>query len=259
MRRHLKSRHGGKTPETLTVQETQASASSAAREKRRAYSPEDASELSGSDGERRGHSRTVSSSRAPSAAPPQYYNPAAPAPLPQAQQNLSPAILYQAAMHATSYEIQHALSPRPSATSSSSLSNPPTSVTRHSHESNPSRRAAHPQGPMQPGYQQFPADDYYGQQSHPSQPSYSPYGPPPSGYTTSGESAMYGNSVYGRNQGYVPAQSAGSRSPFRSQEPPPSGLAALAMHASQIRPLSPLPKQNTKSELESALGPPYAR
>ena len=53
------------------------------------------------------------------------------------------------------------------------------------------------------------------------------------------------------------------RSPFAPPERLPSGLAALAMHAARIRPMSPLPnaKQTvkTKSELESALGPSYAR
>lgn len=268
MRRHLKSRHGGKTPETLTLQDTQASASGA-RSKRRAYSPDDPEDMSGSDGER-GHShshshRTVSSSRAPSAAPPQYYTgnhappPPGPPPPQQNNNNLSPAILYQAAM---SYEIRHALSPRPSTSSAPS----PTMSNAHPQSS---RRDQYPAQPMPSGYQQFPPDDYYGsgppQQSAypgPPAPSGNPYGQPPqqtSSYSYTSTTTTTYTSPRSPGHYAVSPGAQGSRSPYR-QEQPPSGLAALAMHAAQIRPLSPLPKhQKTKSELESALGPPYAR
>jgi len=240
------------------MQDTQggSSVSSGGRGKRRAYSPDDGDDMSGSDGERghsHSHSRTVSSSRAPSTAPPQYYTghqPPPPGP-PQNGNQLGPAILYQAAMD---YEIRHALSPRPS---TSNASSPTISQTTA-----PSRRE-HYAAPIPSGYQQFPADDYYSS-SAPQQPPYPPY-PQTGSYSTGpGNAGVYASNSYASSRSpaqYVTAQGQGSRSPFRTQqEPPPSGLAALAMHAAQIRPLSPLPKQQkTKSELESALGPPYAR
>lgn len=51
----------------------------------------------------------------------------------------------------------------------------------------------------------------------------------------------------------------GGMSPSRQQSSTGGGLATLAMHASRVRPMSPLgpgkPKTSTKSELENALGP----
>lgn len=51
----------------------------------------------------------------------------------------------------------------------------------------------------------------------------------------------------------------GMSPPSRQQSSTAGGLATLAMHASRVRPMSPLgpgkPKSSTKSELENALGP----
>jgi hypothetical protein len=293
--------HNGKTPETLHHQDTQAIPSASTRSKRRESSISDTSELSASDGEQQpAHQRSETSSRAQSAAPPYYEHTSHHAPPPP--NNLSPAILYQAAM---SYEIRHALAPLASSTSTLSDGHGSHSPTlRTGSQSNPSRDDVYPQSPGHATFTQFPADDYTYHNQHPPQS----YGPMPHQHPQqyppgSHAGPMYTNGIYtsSRNNGspspYVQhtwgprqglAQDSSSavkvededgmiaanrrggrrghhspRSPFAPQEPPPSGLAALAMHAARIRPMSPLPsaKQSvkTKSELESALGPTYSR
>ncbi|KAF8583977.1 2-dehydropantoate 2-reductase [Ramaria rubella] len=301
MRRHLKSRHNGKTPETLHLPDVPIVPSSS-RGKRRACSPSETSELSASDGERQAErQRSRSSSRDPSAAPP-YYEQAHPPPPPP--NNLSPAILYQAAM---SYEIRHALAPSsPTSSISRAHAGPSSPIMRAEDEECPSRSDAYPQPPEHGPFTQFPAEDY-AYPNHHSQRSYNAvsHHPPPPFPSGSSIGPIYTNGVYGagRNIGcppsYIHPWSPGGepqpdqvspdtvkvedvdttmpidrrsgrqgvdhspRSPFGQREPVPSGLAALAMHAAQIRPMSPLPEAKlgikTKSELESALGPTYSR
>jgi hypothetical protein len=322
MRRHLKSRyvhissprrlhaslyifsaitisHNGKTPETLLLPDVQIVPSTSSRGKRRACSQSDTSEFSGSDGEhQQEQGRSASSSRAHSAAPP-YYDPAHHAAPPP--NNLSPAILYQAAM---SYEIRHALAPSSSPSSSlAGAHGSTTSALRTDNEDSPSRRIAYNQPPDHEPFTQYPTEEYPYQNQHP------PYvdlsHPHPQHFSPGGPSGpLFHNHAYtpGRNGGgppsydphpWSPGPESGEgspdavkledvdvtmpvrhrdrvrgadhspRSPFAQQEPLPSGLAALAMHAARIRPMSPLPEDKqavkTKSELESALGPSYAR
>jgi len=296
MRRHLKSRHNGKTPETLHLQDTQTMPSASTSRGRRRESPTSDSD-SGSDGEQQPtHQR--SQSRSQSSAPP-YYEQTSHHP-PPPPNHMSPSILYQAAM---SYEIRHALSP-------SSPTSPPLSGAHIPHSptprpSVPSRSDGYSQPPGHGQFTQYPAHDYSYQSQHQQPPhQQSPYGTmshqhPQQFASSSHAGPMYGNGIYppSRNSGspspYVqhawgarqgPSEGTSSavkvededgtmpgnrrggrrgvhspRQPFAQQESPPSGLAALAMHAARIRPMSPLPtaKQTvkTKSELESALGP----
>lgn len=285
--------HNGKTPETLHLQATQSMSSASTLRGTQRDSPDSDSE-SGSDGEQEQHpihQRSQSSSRAQSAAPPYYDQTSHSAPPPP--NSLSPAILYQAAM---SYEIRHALAPSSPASPPSSGAPVPHSPTPR--PSAPSRSDAYHQPPGHGQFTQFPADDYsYHSQQQQQQPPYSALPHQHSQQFASGNHAgpMYGNGGYSRTSGspspYWGARQGSSegsssavkvedddrsvssnrrsgrrgplhspRAPFAQQhEPPPSGLAALAMHAARIRPMSPLPaaKQpaKTKSELESALGP----
>lgn len=260
-------------------------------------------ELSEDEGEQQpAPERSQTTSRAQSAAPP-YYEQTHHAPPPPPSNNLSPAILYQAAM---SYEIRHALTPSSPTTSSLSNANSSQSPTlRTTSQSNPSRGDVYPQPPGHAPYTQYPADQYT---YHNEQQQHSSYGPvthQQSQHYASGSQAgqLYGSGMYdsprssgnavpyvqhawGQRQGAEEGSSSSAkaeeddasrrggggrrgplhspRSPFMQHEPPPSGLAALAMHAARIRPMSPLPntKQTTvktKSELESALGPKYSR
>ncbi|KAF8529274.1 hypothetical protein BU17DRAFT_80474 [Hysterangium stoloniferum] len=249
MRRHLKSRHNGKTPETITLQDLPGTSST--RGKHRACSPS-TTELSESDGDQPGdneHCRSLSMarSRPPSVAPPYYVPPQAQQPQ-QQQNNLSPAILYHAAM---SYEIRHALLPTSPRQNHSQNQNQAQNQAQHS-----SRREPYPQPSPQPGYQQFPADDYtsYPQPDQQQEQEYSAYPQNHYNHNSNGGSVYY--TPPPRSPAAYEGWSAKEESAISRQNQQHGGLAALAMHAARIRPMSPLGnKSKTKSELESALGP----
>ncbi|GJJ07699.1 hypothetical protein Clacol_001904 [Clathrus columnatus] len=331
MRRHLKSRHQGKTPETLNLggdtsnngpssSNISSGGSSSRGGARRAYSPsEETSELSASDSEQQPyHQQTspiqqpyTSSSRNPvtTSSSNYYSSPSITSATAgagaggvgsssssnsgmhqNASHNMSHPSLYQPAV---SYEIQHALSsPRQSASSpphhhsstqSSSSSRRDVSSPTHSHFPMHSQQAVTmPMSNHQPAHSSYhqpytTVQDQYPTYHHHHQPypgftSSSGYtSPGVAGTSTGNNSNMYAN-PYRTGPGYmvnssngVPwkAEDGGGIDDGRGGGIPPSrqsgGLATLAMHASRIRPMSPLSpgkaKSSTKSELENALGP----